>query len=197
MATMVSPEIKQVHFADNIDWEEENRRSAARFEKRRKDKESIRIATQQKELRMTGIAAVISNRSNWHDLSTLCFKDDMTKAFVWNLLLGRGTCDSTKLAKALVRFAKKDHTSLNSFNPNQIEALEYLNVTRKFCNEFRRQIAAATVITSGSEEESENIRRERKGRSRRRRREWNQIEANASTRNGEDNNNGGPAVIPG
>jgi len=34
MAT-VSPETKQVHFADSVDWEEEERRITARAEKKR------------------------------------------------------------------------------------------------------------------------------------------------------------------
>ncbi|CAB9502088.1 expressed unknown protein [Seminavis robusta] len=77
---------------------------------------------------------------------------------VWDLVLGRGNCNSTdKLAKRLIRFAKKEHTSLRALSPNQMEALDTLNTRRRFTEVFRRQTAAAaatvTVVTSGSEED--------------------------------------------
>lgn len=101
MAT-VSPEIKQVQFT--VDWAEENCFSAARAEKRRKDKESIRMAAQQKELCMTGILVVIGNKHNWHDLTTLCFREEIIKGVVWDLVLGRGECvlDSANLTREVL-----------------------------------------------------------------------------------------------
>ena len=199
MAT-VSPETRQVHFAVSVDWEEEERRSVARAEKKRKKKESIAMAEAQKELRIQGIMLVISDKQNWHDLTTLCFKEEgeFVQLAVWRLVLGRGKCNSTTLARYLDRFAKMDHTSLGTMNRDQIVALETLNVRPEFTDLFSRKIAAATVVTSGSEAESENVQRDSIGRSRReRRRGWRQREANAAARTGEENSNpGGASVIP-
>lgn len=198
MAT-VSPDEKRVHYADNVDWEEEERRSAARAEKKREKKKSIKMAEEQNELRMTRIMIVISDNQNWHDLTCLCFSDKIIKLTVWSLVLGRGKCDSATLTTRLNKFAKKGHTSLQTLNSNQIEALETLNIRRNFTDLFRRQIAAATVVTSGSEEESDNVRRDVSGRTRRgRRRAWAQRQANhtAAQGDGDNDNPGGAAVIP-
>ena len=137
MAT-VSPETRQVHFADSVDWEDEERRSAARAEKKRKKKESIAMAKEQKEVRMKGIMLVISDKQNWHDLTTLCFKEEgkIVQLAVWGLVLGRGKCNSTTLARYLDRFAKKDHTSLGTLNRDQIVALDTLNTRPEFTNLF-------------------------------------------------------------
>lgn len=165
----ITPESKHVHFA-GINFEEECKLSTARTEKIRKKKESIRMAEEQKELRLSGILAVINNVSHRHDLTTLCNSDTRVMDFVWDLTQGRGKKkDSTTLGRSLIRFAKKGHTSSSTLNRNQRECLEYLNVSQKFCRQFRRQIQAATVITSGSEEEPEDTPKDRLGRTRRQR----------------------------
>jgi hypothetical protein len=148
----VSSEARQVHFAVGVDWEEEERRSVARAEKKRKKKESITMAKVQRELRIKGIMHVISDKQTWRDLTTLCFKEEgkIVQLAVWGLVLGRGKCNPTTLARYLDRFAKKDHTSLCTLNRNQIVELDTLNTRPEFTDLFRQKIEAATVVTSGS-----------------------------------------------
>ena len=83
-----------------------------------------------------------------------------------------------------------------------MEALDTLNSRRQFTKVFCWQIAAATVITSSSEEAPENVRRDAQGRKSKRATEgigMNQIiTANAGAEEGKDDNNNageGPAVI--
>lgn len=178
----------KVHFAETIDWEEEDRRSALGSESRRKEKEAKRMASSQHDQRLSSILAVLRDEKNQGAITKLCSSNEIVGGAVWKILKGRGKRTTEKLAMKLHNFSKTTRRppTLTTITVAQKNGLIQLNVEEAFTREFRRDIAAAIVVTSGSEEEDEDTRRDVLGRTRReRQRNWRQTVANAEHREGD------------
>ena len=78
--------VKKVHFAESINWEEEERRSFLGAESRRKERNSKKMGDLQRERRMESILVVLADQGNQHDITRLCNGDAIHKGIVWQVV---------------------------------------------------------------------------------------------------------------
>lgn len=139
---------KGVHFAADIDWEEEDRRSCRGSEARRKKKQARKLAKKQKEARLQAALEILQGAQHEDDLVSIC-QHRLPRNLLLELVRNhenrvQGEYYCAGLRQSLRAFGASA-TTRDKLTANEEEQLDLLSKSRRFTTTFREYMPASVV----------------------------------------------------
>jgi hypothetical protein len=148
---------KGVHFAADIDWKEEDRRSGRGSEARRKKKKAKEMAKNHKEERLRAAFEILQGAQHEDGLVRIC-EHRLTRNVVSDIIRQDNDENGAPgdyrdgLRRALGVF-RASRTTRDDLNRDEVEALAILSGLNRFLTEFNEYMPASVVSSEESSEE--------------------------------------------